>query len=153
VRIVQETGIGEWSEDTFIAVMRTGKHQGQPNGPHIKILRYAEGELRPSSIANDYKFTPAYSIGKSFKPYRKLRVVVSPEQLVVSFDGRHVQTLSRGRLENFGESLFRDAAAKGYEFDPEGGIGLYADRSPTESDRVVDRIIATFRNVVVRQMK
>ena len=31
----KETGIGEWSEDTFIAVMRTGKHQGQPNGRDI----------------------------------------------------------------------------------------------------------------------
>ena len=31
----KETGIGEWSEDTFIAAMRTGKHQGQPNGRNI----------------------------------------------------------------------------------------------------------------------
>lgn len=31
----KETGIGEWSEDTFIAAMRTGKHQGQPNGRDI----------------------------------------------------------------------------------------------------------------------
>jgi mono/diheme cytochrome c family protein len=26
------TGIGEWSEETFIQMARTGKHQGQPNG-------------------------------------------------------------------------------------------------------------------------
>jgi hypothetical protein len=26
------TGIGEWSEETFIHMARTGKHQGQPNG-------------------------------------------------------------------------------------------------------------------------
>lgn len=31
----KETGIGEWNEETFIAVMRTGKHQGQPNGREI----------------------------------------------------------------------------------------------------------------------
>lgn len=31
----KETGIGEWTADTFIAVMRTGKHQGQPNGRNI----------------------------------------------------------------------------------------------------------------------
>jgi mono/diheme cytochrome c family protein len=29
------TGIGEWSETTFIEMMRTGKHQGQPNGRDI----------------------------------------------------------------------------------------------------------------------
>ncbi len=30
-----ETGIGEWTEEAFIAAMRTGKHQGQPNGRAI----------------------------------------------------------------------------------------------------------------------
>jgi len=30
-----ETGIGEWTEEAFIASMRTGKHQGQPNGRAI----------------------------------------------------------------------------------------------------------------------
>jgi len=29
------TGIGEWSEATFIQAIRTGKHQGQPNGRDI----------------------------------------------------------------------------------------------------------------------
>lgn len=31
----KETGIAEWSEQAFIRSMRTGKHQGQPNGPDI----------------------------------------------------------------------------------------------------------------------
>lgn len=31
----KETGIGEWSANTFITAMRTGKHQGQPNGRDI----------------------------------------------------------------------------------------------------------------------
>ena len=31
----KETGIGEWSEDTFIRALRTGKHQGQANGRDI----------------------------------------------------------------------------------------------------------------------
>ena len=31
----KETGIAEWSEDAFIRSMRTGKHQGQPNGRDI----------------------------------------------------------------------------------------------------------------------
>ena len=31
----KETGIGEWSEENFIQAMRTGKHQGQPNGRDI----------------------------------------------------------------------------------------------------------------------
>ncbi len=31
----KETGIGEWSEKMFIQAMRTGKHQGQPNGRDI----------------------------------------------------------------------------------------------------------------------
>jgi hypothetical protein len=30
-----ETGIGEWSEESFIRLARTGKHQGQPNGRDI----------------------------------------------------------------------------------------------------------------------
>jgi mono/diheme cytochrome c family protein len=29
------TGLGEWSEATFIQALRTGKHQGQPNGRDI----------------------------------------------------------------------------------------------------------------------
>ena len=31
----KETGIEEWSEATFIQVVRSGKHQGQPNGRDI----------------------------------------------------------------------------------------------------------------------
>lgn len=31
----KETGLAEWTEDTFIQAMRTGKHQGQPNGRDI----------------------------------------------------------------------------------------------------------------------
>lgn len=31
----KETGIGEWSEGTFIRAMRTGKHQGQRDGRDI----------------------------------------------------------------------------------------------------------------------
>ncbi|MGE5216719.1 MAG: c-type cytochrome [Chloroflexota bacterium] len=29
------TGIGEWSEEMFVQMVRTGKHQGQPNGRDI----------------------------------------------------------------------------------------------------------------------
>lgn len=31
----KETGIGEWSEEGFVRAMRTGKHQGHPNGRAI----------------------------------------------------------------------------------------------------------------------
>ncbi len=31
----KETGIAEWSEASFIQALRTGKHQGQPNGRNI----------------------------------------------------------------------------------------------------------------------
>jgi Cytochrome c len=31
----KETGIAEWSEETFINAMRAGKHQGQSNGRDI----------------------------------------------------------------------------------------------------------------------
>lgn len=31
----KETGIAEWSESNFIQALRTGKHQGQPNGRDI----------------------------------------------------------------------------------------------------------------------
>jgi hypothetical protein len=30
-----ETGIGEWTEEAFVQALRTGKHQGQPNGRDI----------------------------------------------------------------------------------------------------------------------
>ena len=29
------TGLGEWTEETFIQALRTGRHQGQPNGRMI----------------------------------------------------------------------------------------------------------------------
>lgn len=31
----EETGLGGWTEDAFVQAMRTGKHQGQPNGRPI----------------------------------------------------------------------------------------------------------------------
>ncbi len=31
----KETGLGEWTEESFIQAIRTGKHQGQPNGREI----------------------------------------------------------------------------------------------------------------------
>jgi hypothetical protein len=31
----KETGLGEWTEEAFIQAIRTGKHQGQPNGRAI----------------------------------------------------------------------------------------------------------------------
>ena len=31
----KETGMGDWSEEAFIRAMRTGKHQGHPNGRDI----------------------------------------------------------------------------------------------------------------------
>ena len=31
----KETGISDWSEENFIKALRTGKHQGQPNGRDI----------------------------------------------------------------------------------------------------------------------
>ena len=31
----KETGLGEWSQETFIRAIRTGKHQGQANGRDI----------------------------------------------------------------------------------------------------------------------
>ncbi|MHC5021664.1 MAG: c-type cytochrome [Planctomycetota bacterium] len=31
----KETGLGEWTEEAFIQALRTGKHQGQPNGRTI----------------------------------------------------------------------------------------------------------------------
>ncbi len=33
----KETGLGEWTNETFIQSMRTGKHQGQPNGRDILL--------------------------------------------------------------------------------------------------------------------
>ena len=31
----RETGLGEWTEEAFLQALRTGKHQGQPNGRDI----------------------------------------------------------------------------------------------------------------------
>jgi len=44
------TGLGEWTEEAFIQAIRTGKHQGQPNGRKIlspmpwKLYRHATDE-------------------------------------------------------------------------------------------------------------
>ena len=44
------TGLGEWTEEAFIGAIRTGKHQGQPNGRDIlppmpwEIIREATDE-------------------------------------------------------------------------------------------------------------
>ena len=44
------TGLGEWTEESFIAAIRTGKHQGQPNGRDIlppmpwEVIRAATDE-------------------------------------------------------------------------------------------------------------
>jgi mono/diheme cytochrome c family protein len=48
----KKTGIGEWTEATFIQIARTGKHQGQPNGrdilppmPWFKLKDLSEADL------------------------------------------------------------------------------------------------------------
>ena len=44
------TGLGEWTEEAFMQAIRTGKHQGQPNGRMIlppmpwEIIRWATDE-------------------------------------------------------------------------------------------------------------
>ena len=47
------TGIGEWTEETFVRAIRTGKHQGQPNGREIlppmpwpAFKNLSDGDLR-----------------------------------------------------------------------------------------------------------
>jgi hypothetical protein len=47
------TGIGEWTEDAFIAALRTGKHQGQPNGrvilppmPWENLAKVSDSDLK-----------------------------------------------------------------------------------------------------------
>jgi cytochrome c len=49
----KETGIGEWSEEMFIQMARTGKHQGQPNGrdilppmPWFSMKDLTDGDLK-----------------------------------------------------------------------------------------------------------
>ena len=42
------TGLGEWNEESFIAAIRTGKHQGQPNGKAIH-QRMTGGGMREES--------------------------------------------------------------------------------------------------------
>jgi hypothetical protein len=48
-----ETGIGEWTEEAFISTLRTGKHQGQPNGrailppmPWQSLAMVTDGDLK-----------------------------------------------------------------------------------------------------------
>ncbi len=44
------TGLGEWTEEAFIQAIKTGKHQGQPNGRGIlppmpwEVIRHATDE-------------------------------------------------------------------------------------------------------------
>jgi hypothetical protein len=48
-----QRNIGEWSEENFIQAMRTGKHQGQPNGrdilppmPWFNLKDLTDGDLK-----------------------------------------------------------------------------------------------------------
>lgn len=49
----KETGLGEWTAEAFIQAIRTGKHQGQPNGrdilppmPWFSIRHLPDGDLK-----------------------------------------------------------------------------------------------------------
>ena len=54
----KETGIAEWSEALFIQALRTGKHQGQPNGRDI--LPPMPWEYFKSMTDDDLKAVYAY---------------------------------------------------------------------------------------------
>jgi len=54
----KETGIAEWSENNFIQAMRTGKHQGQPNGRDI--LPPMPWEVYKNMTDDDLKAIYAY---------------------------------------------------------------------------------------------
>ena len=49
----KETGLGEWTEEAFIQALRTGKHQGQPDGrdilppmPWFNIRQMSDSDLK-----------------------------------------------------------------------------------------------------------
>ena len=52
------TGLGEWTEEAFIQAIRTGKHQGQPNGR--MILPPMPWEMFRHASDNDLKAIWAY---------------------------------------------------------------------------------------------
>ena len=54
----KETGIAEWSENNFIQALRTGKHQGQPNGR--EILPPMPWEVYKNMTDDDLKAIYAY---------------------------------------------------------------------------------------------
>jgi len=54
----KETGIAEWSEEGFVRALRTGKHQGQPNGRDI--LPPMPWELFKAMTDDDVKAMFAY---------------------------------------------------------------------------------------------
>lgn len=54
----KETGIAEWSENSFIQALRTGKHQGQPNGRDI--LPPMPWEVYKNMTDDDLKAIYAY---------------------------------------------------------------------------------------------
>ena len=54
----KETGIAEWSEQNFMQALRTGKHQGQPNGRDI--LPPMPWDVYKSMTDDDLKAVYAY---------------------------------------------------------------------------------------------
>ena len=54
----KETGLGEWTEEAFIAALRTGKHQGQPDGR--QILPPMPWEMYRKATDEDLKAVWAY---------------------------------------------------------------------------------------------
>jgi hypothetical protein len=69
----QATGIAEWSEENFIQAMRTGKHQGQPNGR----------EILPPMPWEDFKFMTDEDLKAVFTYLRSLPPVKNQVPLPV----------------------------------------------------------------------
>ena len=80
----KETGIAEWSEEHFSRALRTGKHQGQPNGrdilppmPWFNLKQMTDDDLKAMwaylrsipAVRNQVPFpVPPQSAGSTAKP-------------------------------------------------------------------------------------
>jgi mono/diheme cytochrome c family protein len=67
----KETGIGEWTEEMFIKAMRTGKHQGQPNGRDIlpPMPWFNLNELSDSDLAAIWSYLRSLPPVKNQVPF------------------------------------------------------------------------------------
>jgi serine/threonine-protein kinase len=108
----------------------------------VRLWHVAEADPSHPAVARlckDHDFEAARS-GPA--PWRALAVEVTPDEVRLFFDGRHVRSVSAREIAKQGAPLFEDAPGLSWQSVPRGGLGVYID----------DNGAAVLRRVVLRPL-